>query len=312
MQFTTKFKIRKYSKTRGFDEFFLIEPFYPFNVGNISESLGTPDMFPEVIGKIIRKLTSLKYLSGSSFERNISVDVSDICDYFDIINVNIKYEKSRNIVKTAKYVPTDISGKKIINIDVFVSSTVFEPNDLSAQLYHELLHAYEDMILQTKYGVSLLDKLSDREYGFWKHIIDCKSKISKETYDFAFLMYSLDPSEIHSKVSEIKSDYLNFIDDVECTNDAIYFFKQTGSYKKMKELEQMIIDLSHFSDKQISKIIDDINLTTTIENFGYKAFREAKNIILQNWIKYQRKFRETSSKIITDLAQKKFKWNYKI
>lgn len=306
---------REIIKYFGVGEYFLIDGFYPFVSYQLNEAYGTPNFIGDITDRIVKRLQSFKFLGGSSFEKNIIVNVSDITTYFNKIDISIKYVKdsTTNFYNVGYYANT--INTKDIEISIEIYANFFDVSSVKSNLFHELLHAYEDKILKDKYGHGLAKKMYDSNYELWIFIIQNKSSFSDCTYDFAYLMYSLNDIEILAKIAQIKPECEEIIDDIMNSGDPMNEFAKTSIYKNMKLIERLFQKLENISDKDTNKIIEEVNFVATQipdngqiickHKFDNKDFVQCKKYAVTNWTRFQHKFRVDASKIIHDMIQKK-------
>lgn len=306
---------REIIKYFGVGEYFLIDGFYPFVSYQLNEAYGTPNFIGDITDRIVKRLQSFKFLGGSSFEKNIIVNVSDITTYFNKIDISIKYVKdsTANFYNVGYYANT--INTKDIEISIEIYANFFDVSTVKNNLFHELLHAYEDKILKDKYGYGLAKKMYDSNYELWIFIIQNKSSFSDCTYDFAYLMYSLNDIEILAKIAQIKPECEEIIDDIMNSGDPMNEFAKTSIYKNMKLIERLFQKLENISDKDTNKIIEEVNFVATQipdngqiickYKFDYEDFVRCKKFIITSWARFQHKFRVNTSKIIHDMIQKR-------
>lgn len=306
---------REIIKYFGVGEYFLIDGFYPFVSYQLNEAYETPNFIGDIADRIVKRLQSFKFLGGSSFEKNIVVNVSDITTYFNKIDISIKYVKdsTANFYNVGYYANT--INTKDIEISIEIYANFFDVSAVKSNLFHELLHAYEDKILKGKYGHELAKKMYDSNYELWIFIIQNKSSFSNCTYDFAYLMYSLNDIEILAKIAQIKPECEEIIDDIMNSGEPMNEFAKTSIYKNMKLIERLFQKLENISDKDTNKIIEEVNFVATQipdngqiickHKFNDKDFVQCKKYVITNWTRFQHKFRVNASKIIHDMIQKR-------
>lgn len=300
------------------------KPLYPFNQIRLNESHGTPSAVEDIVNRIVDEINVMNLDDSESFVENFKVNVSDI-SFFNYVNVELRYIKSNK--KSEEYDAAYVSNNKStsdkdIRIWIKAEDTFLNTDNLIPALYHELLHAYEDKILKDKYGYGLQAKANVEHYSVWTTILDNISKliafnaISKPTYIFASLMYYFASYEGRARMSGLKGEYLKIAKSAIDLHDLQYEISRTPSYRVLKVIEKMVQELDNFSNKDVDTVVDEISTIYKIvrENkskrrfndtddnqFDRSTFNKYKKYILTSWTKYQRKYREISSKLIYDL-----------
>lgn len=88
------------------DDYFLIDGFYPFSDCITSKSYGVPDFLMPVTLNITNKIRSLRVFDKESFKKELSINISSICKYFDNVIIDLNFIKTHNnIPSSAYYVP---------------------------------------------------------------------------------------------------------------------------------------------------------------------------------------------------------------
>lgn len=286
------------------DDYFLIDGFYPFSDCITSKSYGVPDFLMPVTLNITNKIRSLRVFDKESFKKELSINISSICKYFDNVIIDLNFIKTHNnIPSSAYYVPKNFKNSNDIFIEINTSGSKLAASKISLYLYHELLLAYEDKVLYMKYNISFLDKTNIDTSDFWQRILDNKNLISYNTYTFAYLMYFLNYNEIDNNTTQIEADCLDFIKDVTDSSTANELFKRTESYIKMKTFENKIYTIDNLTSSDEDIVINEINSIISKDNliFTRKDYDDSKKQLMRNWAKYQHKFKNNASKIINKL-----------
>lgn len=311
------------------------KPFYPFNQIRLNEAHGTPVAVEDIVNRIIDEINAMNLDDSESFTENFNVNISDI-SFFNSVNIELKYVKSDKDADEyeAGYASNDMpTSDKNIRIWIKAEDTFLNTDNLIPVLYHEFLHAYEDKMLKDKYGYGLKRKSESEHYSLWVSILNklpillATEAISKPTYIFASLMYYFASHEGRARMSQIKGEYLKIAKNVSDLHDLQYKISNTPSYRVLKAIEQMVQELDKFSNKDIDTVVDELSVIYMFNNrknskiylsdidslsdgdidniqFDRSTINRLKKYIITSWTKYQRKYRDISSKLIYDIFYK--------